>query len=289
MRRTIVRTAEFTRASQSAILGIPYEVRNNTTLNQALEIQQSATLTEGTYPKIGYYAIGNGGHKMALSSNNRSYPAPVDQKPNHNNLYNLQPMVLRLQTDDLTPEQRANYGLRRAETHDGLNYFAYYLKRLDKTNWSATTVLTTVEDGNSDASIYTPTDSDLHPVPPELSPEGSIATLGEGSYLSVNIPVTINLSPEDVAEYIEVCKILDGDENLAIISEVALVMGVDRSITTEGTGGSTINFNEVVAAQCAFYMPAFRPLTYENDGGNFTLELGATEPLTTSSSTAPIE
>ena len=74
-------------------------------------------------------------------------------------------------------------------------------------------------------------------------------------------------------------KIIYGDEDLSIISELGLVSGVDRNIMTETTGSVSINFTEVLAAQVHSHIAGVQLLRFANKAITSNYNVGATEPL----------
>lgn len=278
MSNRIVRRSIYGSSLQTKkLMGLPFEMVPNTTLNEKFGIMSGIAPSENQMPDVRYFAIGNGGHRQRVGSNSIPYTTPIEHRASHASLYNHIPFVLREINDDLSPERRAQYGLRIIEEHNGTQYFAYYLKRLDLSEVDETLHITTIQDGVSTRLPFEPTSSELNPTPPEVPSEGVIPT--NGNTLETAAMVNVDFTAEDVAELVNVAEVLYDNPNLAIVSEVALCSGVDRTISAPAVGNTTINFKEVIACQIASFISTYYPLTNSNKGFDFDLEMGAVEPL----------
>ena len=188
----------------------PYVVLPNTTLNEKLGIRETDKPPVGVYPFMGYLAIGNGGHKLALSGDGVLGTDPLQQKATNGSPFKIMPFVLREQSDDLTVAVRARYALRKEEIHGGVRYYAYYLKRIDLSNVNPTLESLVIDGETKTVSPYVPDSSVLNPVPEELSPTG-VNTV-DGDYISVTAKVPVDFTLDDMTELRNVAKILFGDE-----------------------------------------------------------------------------
>lgn len=258
-------------------IGARFIMKQNSTLNEKWNIQSGIAPTADQIPVIKGYGIGNGGHELVVI-NKIAVPKPVQFKTRNASLYSPLPFVLRLPEADLTQTERANYALRRIEDHNGQNYVAYYCKRIDLS--STVPVMNyhkVLDGGGEEVTAFNYTTDDLNPTPPVLSSTGT--NIVSGDYLSASAPATIFFSPSDVEEILNVAQILYNNSDLAIVSEMTLVSGVDKVVSSPGVGSNTINFNELIAAQCCTFINVFYPMNFNNQGVNITLDLGATEPL----------
>lgn len=258
------------------LLGLPFAVQANSTLNEKFGVQPGIYPDTTTVPRMRYYAIGNGGHSFTVGANGQTKPDPVQHLATDAALYNHLPFVLRTIDNDLTPTQQALYGLRRQETHGGLQYFAYYLKRMDFTSVVPAMQNVAVADGTSTTTAFAPTSANLNPTPPDLSSGG--VNLLTGDYASASAEVDLNFTSWDITEFLNVANVLYGDDGYAIVSEIALVSGVDKVVTSPAQTG-TINFNEVIAAQVVSFVNTFFPAKYANNGNDMIFDIGSTEPL----------
>lgn len=275
---SITRTIYGAHVQDCAFLGIPYQMLENSTLNEKFNIEAGVLPAGGKVPAGRYYAIGNGGHKFSVGEGGLSKPEPLQHRARDAALFNHIPFVLREPASDLSSSERAKYALRKQVTVNGLSYIAYYLKRIDFTGVSAEPLYKTVqEDGTTVTTPFAPTTGDLNPTPPDLDPSG--VNLPSGDYLSVSAKLALTLTQEECEELLNVANLMFGDEEFAIISEVALVTAIDKTITAGGGGQPTFNFNEVIAAQCASFINTFFPVKFSNNGVQILLDVGATEPL----------
>lgn len=273
----LVRTVYGSYLQACQLLGLPFALAANSTLNEKFGVQAGVAPANGTLPECRYFAIGNGGHKLSVT-NGLYIPEPIQHETTDAALYNHLPFALRETTNDLTTAEQANYALRVMEVHNGLNYIAYYLKRIDFTNVAVSMQYKTVQsDGTVVTTPFQPDTSNLNPTPPALSPTG--VNVVAGDYVMASAPVPITLSATDVTELLNVANIIYGDPNAAIVSEIALVSGLDKVIAVGGSGSPTFNFNEVIAAQIDTFMNTFYALNFSQNGVENIVDCGAVEPL----------
>lgn len=275
--KSIQRTVLASSLLTAKLLGLKHDLVPYTTLNEKLGIQSGVNADDATVtPTMKYWAIGDLGHKFTAGANSRPYTAPIQHRPTDFAAFGQVPFVLRLPTDDLSPTLRANYALRRTETHDGVNYVAYYAKRIDLTDTEVTMQHVVIQDGTTTVTAFTPNESNLNPSQPTISP--TVVTTTDGEYVMASAPVTIEFTQFDAAELMKVAKILYGDENQAVISEIMLCTGIDKPVTiTTGTGSQ--NFTEVIMCQAYTHITAYYAIGFANQGFEFTVDIGFTEPL----------
>lgn len=259
------------------LMKLPFIMKENTTLNEKFGIQAGIAPGSADVPGMRYFGVGNGGHKMSVGAGGIAIPEIVQHKGTDAALYNHLPFVLREETNDLDATARANYGLRRIETHGNKRYVAYYLKRLGLSTVVPAMEYTTVRDGASTVTAFVPDSSNLNPTPPTLSSSG--VNVVSGDYVAATAKVEIALSASDVEELLNVAKVIYDDEAYAIISEVSLVSGVDKVVSSPAVGNTVINFNEVIAAQVVSHVNAFHPMKYANGGTSMLLDIGNSEAL----------
>lgn len=279
--RITVRSIYGAELQTAQLLGLPYVTREDTTLNERFAIQQNAQVPEGTYPRVGYLHAGLGGHRLTAGAEGIPLNVPVPHVATDAGLYKPVPWVLRLQSEDLTEAEKLNFAGRRSEVHDGENYFAYYLRRIDYTDVETTLGSTQVTEGQETTVPFVPNSSNLTPTAPNVTSEQAMPTLEVGDYVSVSVLVNVRLSAWDVAEYMNAAKVIYGSEQYAIISELALVSGIDRTVTAEGAGGVPFQFTEAIAAQCVSYMSDYNQLTSSSDELVISFDVGTVEPLLT--------
>ena len=259
-------------------LGLPFKLEKNTTLNERFDIQVDAVPFPSEMPELNVYSLGIGGHAMTMSTYGIGYSDPVQFKSTAASPYKPMPFVLRELTNDLSPAERDAYCLRKIEMHDGVNYFAYYGKRIDKTNIEPIKqYIVKREDGTEEVTSYTPDATNLSPVPPDILNTG--VNILNAEYIRVASIITIPFNSFDAEEYRNVSNILFSTPKLAIISEIVLSSSIDRVIETDGMGGSKINFKEVIACQPSLFSNYFNSAYEQELGFDITLDIGATEPL----------
>lgn len=282
----IARTALSGLLQTYLLSGIPLTKLAYTTLNERLLIQQNAVLASTDRPTFGYYCIGDKGHYNVPVADGEIIIEPAQHSAVDFAPFNIIPFVMRAEANDLTVAQRLNYGLRRQETFNGVNYFSYYLKKIDLS--TATPVLrqTTTVDGTTTTDDFVPNNSNLNPTRPTLT-TGSAVT-SSSTYISASMVVDVPFDENDVAELNNVASILYSSEKRAIISEIGLVSAVQRSVSSPGVGAQQINFNEAIYAQVLTWLSTYRQLSFDNQGFTITLELGSNEPMLTTDAVSTI-
>lgn len=263
--------------------GLPFVYQKNTTINEALEIYPEAVPSPGVYPQMKYYVIGIGGHTLGASAGGRPKIVEEEYEPTSMNLYAQRPFVLRLESNDLTEEQRRNYGLRKLVLKDGLRYFGYYARVIDQSNTTTTKTFYKKRNGVESFPVFIPTNENLKPKPPVLLPNQSVPTLSDADKVRVNSVTNIPFTEWEVEEYINAIRILDGDEDLAAISEIGLVAAFPRTVTAEGAGGAQFQFTELMGAIIIQYITLFIDFNSSNLGTTFTVDAGVAEPMVTKS------
>lgn len=277
----ITRTAMASLLQTNLLNGDKHVPPAYTTLNELFQIAQNGVIGNDENPEFGYYAIGNRGHTSSVVGDDDVIINLYKHQPSDAACWQHIPFVLRQEANDLSADQRKNYGLRRMEQYNNKNYWAYYLKRIDTKSSVAKVQETTVTNGVPDTKDYVYDSSNLNPTRPITLPDEATTTAAQ--FLAVTKPVDVVFGDFDVAELLNVATVKYGTEQRAIISEIALCSGVDRTIQTTGAGGAQINFEEVLAAQVLTFISTYRQMTIDNRGFTMNLELGATEPLLTSS------
>lgn len=275
---SITRTVYGIHLQDCQFMGIPFRMDPHTTLNERFGIQDGVSPVSGTLPRFAYFAIGNGGHTMSVGASGIWKPDPTVHEATSASLYKPYPFVLRLPENDLTVEQRKGYALRREEIYDGVRYIAYYLKRIDFSRVTVEMQLKTVkEDGTVTTTPFVPTTANLFPTPPVLAPTGINITTANYVTAAAVVPLIIN--QVDTDELKNVANIIWHEIGAAIISEIALVSGVDKLIQAGGNGQTQFTFNEVIAAQVVSFINTFFSAEFSNTGTDLTIDVGATEPL----------
>ena len=257
-------------------LKLPFTVAENSTLNQKFSIHENVALGVGEIPHVQYIAIGNGGHRFTTGADGISKPEPIQHLPKHASLYKHLPFVVRSLDNDLSAAQRGRYRMRRIEEHNGVRYAVYYLRVLSMDGVSARLELREIDAATITTTPYTPTQSDLNPTPPAIDPGGVITT--SGNYIAATATVTFSMDEWELAEFLNACNILYGDDRYAIISEIALCSGIDRNLTGEFAGVNT-GYIDAVGVQPTSFLSVFHAAKFTNNGIHLTLDIGSVEPL----------
>lgn len=261
---------------------IPYPMRENTTLNEKLDILAGVAHPSTVYPRAIYVAIGNHGHKSKIGKDGIEITEHYQHKPTDAALYRQMPFVLRQPNNDLTPQERERFGLRKIEEHNGQLFIAYYLRRLETAQVSTQLKYQTITTENKRVKIkvteFIPDESNLNPVPEPLQAV-NVNTL-DGEYVVVESMTSFEMDEWDLEEYCNAANIIYGSDRYAIISELALVSGVDRVVeTNNGAGSANFNYKEVVCAQVmAFIATEFKAYNH-NTLAKLDLNIGASEPM----------
>jgi hypothetical protein len=272
----ITRTVYGTYLQTIKNLGLPFTLIPNTTLNERFDVQAGVKPAVGVVPSMRYFAIGNLGHMTVQADDGSAESVPVPHRATDAGMYGQIPFALREVTNDLPQHLRDRYGLRVQEVHNGRNYFAYYLRRIDMTDVVAQLQRVEVIDGVATVTPFTPTTDNLNPVRPEISNSGVV--LGSNSSESASAIVTVQLTAEDVAEILNAHKIRTGSTRSPVISEIALVSGVDKEVAGSSGGAGTFTYKEVIAAQINVHISTYHALGYATNGATFTLDVGGVEP-----------
>lgn len=307
--RTICRTAYGSKLQTAQYFNLPHVIEENATLNQwvptinkngmvaeptgiqprlttgavtAFSLQSYNPTLDTNDLKAKYLAIGNMGLKnfTPADQNSPPYTGVIPHMARHSGLYGMIPFALCLPGNDLLPVERANYRFRVWVKINNQQYIAYFLRLIAPTNQSVEIKYVTVNNGVKTEQAFTPTQNDLlNPTKPG-TPGAPILTTGD--YISVTAPIDVILTPVEVQRLIDVADILYNNPDQAIISEMAICHGLDKSCY-HSFDGTTINTTtplpEAIGVQVSSYLSANYPLVYSEKGLEVNLNVGAVEPL----------
>lgn len=280
--RSAVSTIWYDRMATAMTYKKPLTIQAFTTLNEKLGINQTQTLPANTYPSVAYLAIGDKGHYATPITNPGTGAVEdvdietIQHAPHHGALYNQRPFVVRAKNNDLTSAQRSKYALRKKITVSGVDYYAYYLKRLDLSTAEQTTVIYSEVGGVETADIYTPDASTLNPS--QIIPDSAAANNLMGTYIRNAIKYTIAFDSDDMQEYVNACTILGVGATSVKITELAICQGLDFASTVD-SNGSNVPFTDAIAVQIAHYAPVFEMVKFSTLGFNVVLLTGMNRPL----------
>ncbi|WP_368912225.1 DUF7208 family protein [Proteus mirabilis] len=262
-------------------LGIQNPIMEHTTLNEKFNVipDQIPKTSNGI---LRYFAIGNQGHYGWLSKNNIYLTASVDHYPEHAALYNHLPFVIREPGNDLDADQRRKYRMRAIITaSDGKPYIAYWLKVISSENLVVQSLKSTRNpDGTITSDDWSPDSTALNPTPPKLDTNNVDRVVTSDSFLTSSAELDLSLTKADCDALLNVCRILFKDEHYALISEYALVAGVDTVVNGDDGQGGVIQYSEVIGAQAVTLLTNRGYGPDDGDRGiEYLVDYGATEPL----------
>ena len=277
MDNNVTRTIYGAAVQTSLLLGLPFSFPQYTTLNESLTIQKNVLPSVGDKPNLGYYVWGNRGHTSIMGVGGIPLNEVVQHRATDAGLFGQLPFVLRELNNDLTATERAKYVLRRQEERNGVQYWAYYGRRLDKTNLTAGNYLTQVQNGVGTITAFTPTQANLTPDPQQAS--NTATNIINADYVSSRARLLLALTEADVAEMLNVAKVIFNDERYAIISEIGMCTGVDKNVNVAAYGGGTFQFAEAIGVQIAAHVATYNALIMTNTGVEIEMDVGVNEPL----------
>lgn len=271
---SITRTLYGSELQTAQFLGIPYVISAKSTLNELFGVETSAVLGDNIYPTVNCFTIGFGGHAQTIGADGTPLTSEVPHLATNVSNYKPLPFVMRQVNDDLSPQEKARYAMRVLKEINGVSYYAYYLRRIDKTNVATQKQIHTLNnDGSTTVVAFVPGDADLVPTPPDLSNAG--INVLQAKHAVVTAPLTLVLSTQEIAEIIDASMILYGDDRYAQITELAVVTSVDKNVVLS----DQTTFKEAVHAQIAAFTGAAYQLRYINTTLTTTLDAGVSGPL----------
>lgn len=256
--------------------GSQFEVIEYSTLNEHLKIENGTPLPPGL-PKIGYICLGRGGYVNATAAGGESIQHVQMHKITSAIPFDLIPVAVRDIDNDFTAVERANYRLRKLETHNGAQKFVYYGLKVDITSSTPKIDKFTTVEGQTQTESFVPNANQLSVDPVSLD-SGGQPIQSTGQHLSVYVPFTITLTKQQITDIIEAVTITRGSANLATINELCIVSGLDKDISNT-MGGVSAAYKELLAAQVCNFIGVNKPLNQTNEELNFKLRLSDTQPL----------
>ncbi|AXH70860.1 virion structural protein [Vibrio phage BONAISHI] len=278
MESTTVKTAWHSELEAARRSGGVYEPSPYSTLNEKFGILANEPLTAGQFPDIQYLAIGRGGHVNVVGTNGASLTDSLQHRVTDACLFEHLPWRLRETDNDITAAERETYKMRRLETHGGIEYFAYYLKKLDMSSSATTIKIETTIDGTTTSQDYTPSTQQLSPVPVSMT-NGEVNE-STGRHLTVSSQVSESISNTDISEILQAAEIIYGSRQYAEITEMAVCSGFEKAIQSTD-GGQTVNYDEVQTAQCASFIGSDYSLRYQNSEITLDFTIGNSVPYLT--------
>lgn len=281
--KKIVTTLASLNNQNAKFFGIPVEYPEKSTLNEHLKFLQNILPGNDVYPNACYMCIGDRGHMLTVDSEGDGVAVPIKHDPTDAAPYRIRPFVMRPIDDDLSDEAREKYAGRILIEVNGKRYWAYYLMRLSMAAVKVQRYKITVRNKVRTVVPFVYNDTNLYPVRPEM-PDYNYdysdqSTLSDGDYVQAVATVRLALDETDIANYLNVCKILNGSPEKSAISEFCLVSGVDYMASGESYTGSQFTYNEVIGAQVATFLTTFVMASLANSAIGYDVTVGQTLPL----------
>lgn len=230
-------------------LGMPVPYQEKETLNELHNFLVGETPAAGTYSALNYYQFGINGAYMKSTSDGRQELESYVHQPTHGGLFYPIPFVLRRLDNDLTPAQREYYAGRSTANYGGVDYIAYWLAPLDKTE---TQIEMKIKDSvNGTEREFVPSTDTLQPTPqrPSIDDENIVS----GEYCVVESLVGMSLKAWQLDELINAKEIITGSSSLDI-NEIAICLGQPKVIQIQD-GENLVNFKEAIVVQPTAYFP----------------------------------
>lgn len=297
--RSIVRTAVGSKFQLAKAIGAPILPNANETLNEALNNSDAVPYqpaiptagmevtdpynyqTDSVNMRLQYIAIGPGGHYAVT---NATHGIPTTQDKPHaaldTGLFKWMPFVVKPLTDDLTPDQRVNYRLRKVVTIGGTQYAAYFLRFIDLSTATITQNIVKKVKGVKTYTPYVATVQNLVPKDPDIS------GVNDGTSVETTVQVDITFDETQSQWLREAAALWYGDENAAIVSEIAFCSGVDKNVTKAypATGNQvtqpvTTNTVEAVAVEMAIVESTYYPMVFNNGSVTERVFIGTEDAL----------
>lgn len=274
------RTSEAAALQTASFCGLAHTYPEKSTLNQLLDIQSGITPAPNQWPQMKYMVIGNGGNRTTTDTDGLELRTPIQHRITDLGMFRPMPLILRDINNDLSAIERARYGLRRIELHNSVPKIAYYAKRLDYTGVTVQRQIITKVDGQTPVvSQMVYSDANLSPQPTQLQPGQANSTSGQ--FFSPICKVWVGIESEwEADELINVSRIKFGHDYGAMITEMGMVMGVDKQVSVDSGVGNSILFNEVIGAQVAAHIACDYNIAFgTNSRAGTYINVGIAEPM----------
>ncbi len=272
---TITRTFYGAELQTAQLLGIPYVTDAKGTLNARFNVLPNEVMPDDKYPSLVGFTIGFGGHDHTTGTDGTPLTSEKPHLMTDVANYKPLPFVARNINDDLTPQEKAKYGIRVLFSgNDSNTYALYYVRLINKTGVTTKKEIHTKNsDGTTTISAFTPGDENLVPVAPELSSEGiNVLAAKDGV---VTAPITLHLTKQEIREIIDAALVLYGDDRYAQISEIGMITGLFKNITL----ANQEVFREIVFAQTAAFAAAAYQLRHITTEFTAVFDSGVSGPL----------
>lgn len=177
-------------------------------------------------PKLRYFGIGIRGFK---NLNDQQMSAPYIPSASNMDMFTPLPFRIVPVTSDLSAAERDNYRMRVSVNFGGVDYFAYYLKKLTIIDNTVKFILTDLVN-NVESELATLDSTNLTPLPSITTAEGVVTPT---SQITTSVTASMIITGEEVHEAINV--IYNGDMLRAKVSEIGVYTGEDFTNTVNNT------------------------------------------------------
>lgn len=229
--------------------------------------------------KLGLLMVGRGGHAYTTDSAGDIDPTTYPHKATHTGMFKPLPLIIRTLANDLTGADKDLYRCRVVAEKDGVLYAVYFGRIIDLTGQDIIEVLETVNNGVVVSSlVYEPTVNDLRPVREDLSGDS------DGIFMRTYAVTNVSFTSDQIDEMKYASAVLYGNEDKAVISEIAFCFGkdkpVDRWFNSDGTTlqSAPANSREFVACHMGIVESTFKPVIYTGAISDVK-NVGISEPL----------
>lgn len=265
-------------------LGRVPEYPERSTVNEHLDIlPMQRPEKQETQPVMRYLVLGNKGHRPSEVSNGVMAMLPIAHKPTDAAPWGIIPIIARDLDNDLPPELRDQFALRRVEERHGVRKICYYAMRIDLSGVKVLDFLTTVKDGVKDVVEYSYTDADLRPQQPNL-PDFNYdvvdqVLVSDGQYANAAAATLVTLDSFVLSELMAMARWAYNTPLAAVVSEWCLCSGVDIKAKGESfVGTSEIFYDEVICCQVNMFISQYGNAADASDRMDLSVNVAQTTP-----------
>jgi len=225
-----------------------YSPLPNSTLNEALEVAQSATLPGGTLPEIGYLCIGRRGHRVRNATTGTFDTLQHDSTDAR--LFEHIPWAAVPKVGqggayvaDSEPDFIDQLRLKKEMQINGTWYDLFYAIAIDFSSSGPEFNVLTTENGETSSATFVSTAAQLSPTP--VDPNTTTA-----KDVSVTVPANLTYGTNYTQSISDACELLYNDTGYATISEIAVVAGHEIDAGAQSVPGYANGENEIIGAVC---------------------------------------
>lgn len=251
--------------------GSTFTLLDYSTLNEHFQIEHGTAFPADKKPEIKYLVIGRGGHTNVPGNNGLT--DLNEHRIDNACLMEHLPLRAVPASADLPADERDKYRLRKLRTLAGNQWFLYYGMVIKDISTDIDVKIGTKTDGGITYSDFESKPEQLNPKPVTIT-EG-VRNRSTDKQISVKSPFPIKLTAADIGYIVEAVNLIHGDLRYAQISEMGIVSGFDK-VVTSNEGGSSVSYTEVIAAQVYNYLGVDIKLPYASSGITMNFRIGTT-------------